>query len=82
MSNYSYSAPCTCLLLNSQLVEELRAAINGSENDIAKHAAEQPDYLMQMRGLIAKDQPIPFKLIKTYWKNHKGIDNDNNNRNS
>ncbi|OQR70030.1 transmembrane protein-like [Tropilaelaps mercedesae] len=70
MSDYSYTSPCVCLRLDPKLADELRQAADGTD-DAVENRLDRPDYLVQMKGLLNKEQPIPFTLLKNYWRNHK-----------
>lgn len=64
MSDYSYSHPCCHLRLSSSVAEELRTVCESVERS--------DDYIIQIRSHLSKDKSVPFELLKTFWKNHKG----------
>lgn len=66
MSDYSFSYPCTHIKLSSEKVDELRNFCDITDSS--------DDYIIQLRSHISSKKPVPFGLVKTFWKNHKGKD--------
>ncbi|XP_003737613.2 transmembrane protein 199 [Galendromus occidentalis] len=63
MSDYSYSYPCTHIRLSSVVADELRKTCESMDGS--------DDYLIELRSHLSTDKPMPFKLIKTFWEEHK-----------
>lgn len=64
MSDYSFSLPCVHINLSSAKVDELREFCGAG--DVAD------DYIVQLRSHLSSGKPVPFGLLKTFWKNNKG----------
>lgn len=64
MSDYSLSYPCVHINLSPAKVDEIREFCD--TGDVSN------DYLVQLRSHLSSGRPVPFGLLKTFWKNHKG----------